>query len=318
MRAAVLRAAGSPLILEERAVPVPRGEEVLVRVRAAGVCHTDLELVEDPDRAPLILGHEIAGEAAGIGPVLVHAAWGCGACVFCERGEETLCPRGEFAGFSRDGGYAEYVRVPSRRHLFPLGALDPVRSAVLADAGVTSYRAVRRMRDFLRLQGKEAPAVLVFGAGGLGQFAIQYFAILTHARVVVVEKDPAKRALARRLGADHALAPGGKLPRVQAALDIVGTEETLARGAEAIEPGGLLMLVGAGGGTLPYGLETLSSEIHLMTSLNGSLDDLAAVLELARRGKLKWDVEALPLERVNDALGRLRRGDVRGRLVLLP
>ncbi|MBI2895932.1 MAG: alcohol dehydrogenase catalytic domain-containing protein [Deltaproteobacteria bacterium] len=316
MRAAVVRKPGSPLSIEARALPRARGQEVVVRVRGAGVCHTDLELAADEEReGASVLGHEIAGEADGIGPVLVYPAWGCGRCAYCRAGDEQLCPRSEFAGFGRDGGFAEHVLVPSRRHLFPLGGLDPVRAAVLADAGLTAYRAVRRVRSALRDGG----TAIVIGAGGLGQFALQYLRLRTRVKsVVAVDSAPEKRARALDLGADEALAPRRGLPAARAVLDFVGSDSTLRAGAQALEPGGAFVLVGAAGGTLGFGLETVPADATFLSSISGSLGDLAAVLEHARRGDLDWHVETLPLDRVNDALARLRRGDVLGRLVLTP
>ena len=315
MRAAVMRAASAPLVLEDRPEPQPRGDEVVVRVRGAGVCHSDLHLLEDEERPrPLVLGHEIAGEAEGMGPVLVYPSWGCGSCRLCRGGEEQLCPRVETAGFATDGGYAEAVLVPSRRYLFPLDGLDPVRAAPLADAGITPYRAVRRLRERLR----EDARVVVLGAGGLGQFAVQYLKLLTDARVVAVDVDERKRRRALELGADEAVAPQEVAERAVAAIDFVGSDETLALAARIVATKGVVLHVGAAGGRLDYGFGALPDEAQIGTSILGSLDDLRAVLDHARRGEIEWHVEALPLERANDAVERLRRGDVLQRLVLTP
>ena len=146
MRAAVLREFGAPLVLEERPEPVARGDEVVVRVRGAGVCRSDLHIVDGgyPQiPLPLVPGHEIAGEVAGIGDVLVHAAWGCGQCSFCRGGNEQLCSLAAEAGWGRDGGYADAVLVPSPRYLLPLDGIDPATAAPLADAGLTPFRAGR-------------------------------------------------------------------------------------------------------------------------------------------------------------------------------
>lgn len=314
-QAMVSRAPGRPLARETRRRPRPRGDEVLVRVRGAGVCHTDLDLVEDPELPrPLVLGHEIAGEAEGIGPVLVYPAWGCGACDACRRAEDRFCPGSELPGWTLDGGYAEWLLVPSRRYLFPLGALDPVRAAVLGDAGLTAYHAARRGASWLR----DGDAAIVIGIGGLGQFAVQVLKRLSRAPVVAVDVAPRKRARALALGADEALAPKKRLPPARVVLDFVGSDESLQRGGEALEPGGLLIQIGAAGGTMTFGLGAVAYDAHVSTSMLGSLDDLAAVLELARRGELTWEAEVLPLDRANVALARLKRGDVEGRFVLAP
>jgi alcohol dehydrogenase, propanol-preferring len=319
VNAAVLRRVGAPLRLEDRPAPQPRGEEVLVRVRGAGVCHSDLHMVDGliPGLPlPRVLGHEIAGEADGLGPVLVYASWGEGTCRWCRRGEEQLCARVAEPGWVRDGGYAEAVVVPSRRYLLPLGDLDPVRAAPLADAGVTAYRAVRRAQPWLAGGG----TAVVLGAGGLGQFAVQFLRHTGDTRVVAVDPDPAKREEARLLGADGTAAAGDDLEpgEAVAVLDLVGSDTTLAEAARLVRPGGVVMVVGEVGGRLPFGFGAVPHEAHLTTSVWGSRRDLAAVVELARAGTLRWEVETLPLDRVNEALERLRHGRVRGRLVLTP
>lgn len=319
MNAAVLRRVGVPLRLEDRPLPQPRGEEVLVRVRGAGVCHSDLHMIDGRIPGlplPRVLGHEIAGVAEGLGAVLVYASWGDGTCRWCRLGEEQLCARAAEPGWVRDGGYAEAVVVPSKRYLLPLGDLDPVRAAPLADAGVTAYRAVRRVLPWLAGGG----TAVVLGAGGLGQFAIQLLGHASDARVVAVDPDQAKRDQARRLGADQTAAAGADLEpgAAVAVLDLVGSDATMAEAARLVRPTGVVMVVGEAGGRLPFGFGTVPNEAHLTTSLWGSYRDLVAVVELARAGTLRWEVEALPLHRVNEALERLRHGRVRGRLVLTP
>jgi propanol-preferring alcohol dehydrogenase len=319
VNAAVLRRVGVPLRLEDRPLPQPRGEEVLVRVRGAGVCHSDLHMIDGRIPGlplPRVLGHEIAGVAEGLGAVLVYASWGDGTCRWCRLGEEQLCARAAEPGWVRDGGYAEAVVVPSKRYLLPLGDLDPVRAAPLADAGVTAYRAVRRVLPWLAGGG----TAVVLGAGGLGQFAIQLLGHASDARVVAVDPDQAKRDQARRLGADQTAAAGGDLEPggAVAVLDLVGSDATMAEAARLVRPTGVVMVVGEAGGRLPFGFGTVPNEAHLTTSLWGSYRDLVAVVELARAGTLRWEVEALPLHRVNEALERLRHGRVRGRLVLTP
>src|SRR4051794_36874325 len=233
VRAAVLRAFGEPLALEERPEPEPRGDEVVVRVRGAGVCHSDVHIADGAAGValPLVPGHEVAGDAPGFGRVLVYAAWGCGSCRWCRAGDEQLCPRAAEAGWVRDGGYAEALLVPAARYLLPLDGLDPVRAAPLADAGLTPYRAVRRVRGLLR----RGDTALVLGAGALGQFAVQYLRLLTDARVVAVDVAEAKRARALELGAHEALPPEAEPPPARVVLDFVGADETLAVAARAVE-----------------------------------------------------------------------------------
>ncbi len=316
VRAAVLYRPGQPLRLERRRRPTARGGEVLVRVLGCGVCHSDVSLADGLFRAspPLVLGHEVAGHVEGAGNVLVYASWGCGRCAFCARGEEQLCPDAEQAGWTCDGGYAEWLRVPSRRYLVPLGDLDPVTAAPLADAGLTPYRAVRRALPWLR----EGSTALVVGAGGLGQFAVQYLKLLSPARVVAVERNRRKFPWVLGLGADQVLRPGEEPPPAQAVFDFVGSTGSLRLGLRALEPGGVLVQVGAAGGRVPFGFDGIPAEAHLTNSVWGTLAELHEVVQLARAGRLRWHVEALPLERANEALDRLRRGRVLGRLVLVP
>jgi len=279
VNAAVLRRVGVPLRLEDRPLPQPRGEEVLVRVRGAGVCHSDLHMIDGRIPGlplPRVLGHEIAGVAEGLGAVLVYASWGDGTCRWCRLGEEQLCARAAEPGWVRDGGYAEAVVVPSKRYLLPLGDLDPVRAAPLADAGVTAYRAVRRVLPWLAGGG----TAVVLGAGGLGQFAIQLLGHASDARVVAVDPDQAKRDQARRLGADQTAAAGADLEPggAVAVLDLVGSDATMAEAARLVRPTGVVMVVGEAGGRLPFGFGTVPNEAHLTTSLWGSYRDLVAVV----------------------------------------
>ncbi len=290
-----------------------------MRVIGAGVCHTDLHIIGGrwPDMAlPRVLGHEIAGEAEGIGPVLVYASWGCGSCAFCKRGEEQLCPDATEAGWARDGGYKEHLVVPSRRYLIPLGDLDPEKAAPLADAGVTPYRAVRRAREWLDGGG----TAVVIGCGGLGQFAVQYLKMQTDAEVVAIDLDERKRARALELGADDARAPDRTedLAPARAVFDVVGSDETLALAARLVGPTGIVVLIGEAHGRLPFGHDAIPAEAHLTNAIWGSMKDLKAVVGLAQRGEMTWHVETMPLEKVNEALDRVRRGDVTGRLVLVP
>ena len=306
---------GAPLAVEER--PEPEGDGIVVRVRGAGVCHTDVHLASGrwPQiKLPLVLGHEIAGEAPELGSVLVYASWGCGECDLCRVGEEQLCPRATEAGWVRDGGYAELVRVPSEKYLFPLGGLDAVHAAPLADAGITPYRAVRRVSAYI---GRGSVAVVI-GCGGLGQFAVQYLKLLTAATVIAVDPAALKRERALALGADEAITAGELERPAEVVLDFVGSDETLALAAQAVKPKGVVVQIGEAAGTLAFALGRVPHEAAFTTSIWGSLDDMLAVVELATRGELKWEVETLSLDRANEALDRVRRGDVAGRLVLTP
>lgn len=304
------------------------------------MCRTDLHLVRgEITRAdlPVTLGHEIAGFIAGWGSeaaadlaeiglgegdaVLVHGGWGCGACRECRTFEEQRCPDGISPGFQADGGYAEAMVVPHARHLVPLGELDAVHAAPLADAGVTTFRAVRRAGRWL----VPGARVLLIGLGGLGQFAIQHLRRHPGLRVVVRELDPGKAERGSEMGADAVLLDGDLASATQAlegaadvVLDLVGSDATLELAARVVAPDGLVMLVGEAGGSLRFGFSSIAVESWVSTTAWGSADDLGEVVQLARGGALRWDVETLPLEDANAALDRLAAGDVLGRLVLVP
>lgn len=339
MLAARLRAAGEPLVLERLPLPEPSGSQVRVRVAGCGVCHTDLHIARGAMtrvELPITLGHEIAGWIDAAGPdasvplgaaglrigdgVLVFGGWGCGACTACCAGEEQRCPTGRSPGFQEDGGYADAVLVPHPRHLVPLSGLDPVLAAPLADAGVTPYRAVERARPWL----PRGAAVVVIGAGALGQFALQFLQRLPDLRLAIVEPIVGRRGTAEELGAGAAL-PDAEPAAVRVALggeanvvfDFVGTDETLSGAGRLIGPGGLVMLVGEGGGHASFGFNS-QLESWITTTAWGSLADLKAVVAMAANGDLRWSVEAVPLREAQEALRRVEAAESRGRLVLVP
>ena len=339
MRAVRLHAVGEELHVEELPMPEPAGTEVRIRVAGCGVCHTDLHVVDGTQtrvELPVTLGHEVAGWVDAVGPaaesqiaigdaVVVHGGWGCGECRECLAGAEQRCERSVAPGFQADGGYAEAMLVPHPRHLVPLGSLDPVRAAPLADAGVTPYRAVRRADRWL----VPGARVLLIGGGGLGQFALQYLRLVPDAgRELIIgisELSRQRLARAKELGADIGLLEGGPEGWIEAlggpadvVLDFVGTDETLADAAAVVAPDGLVVLVGEAGGSMPFGFDRVPIESWLTTVAWGSNDDLGSVVALAETGKLQWDVETLPLGEVATAHSRLRAGDVPGRLVLVP
>ncbi len=335
MRVVRLDAPGAPLRIVDVPTPEPTGTEVRIRVAGCGVCHTDLYIVDGSQprvEFPLILGHEVAGWIDAVGPeagaglangdaVLVYGGWGCGACRECASGNEQRCPTGHSPGFQADGGYAEYMLVPHPRHLVPLGSLDPVVAAPLADAGLTPYRAVRRAQPWLTAGAR----VLVIGCGGLGQFALQYLRILPDAGrdlvVGVAEQSAARLERATELGADIALLDPDAAALGEPAdvvLDFVGSHETLALAAQVVAPDGLVMLVGEGGGETNFGFEHPAVEAWLTTAAWGSIDELREVVRLAEDQRVRWAVETIVLAEAQVAHERLRIGAAVGRIVLVP
>ena len=333
-------AAGEPLRIEEIPVPEPTGSEIRVRVAGCGVCHTDLHLARTSRmlvERPITLGHEIAGWIDATGPdapaelrrarlhpgdpVLVFGGWGCGACGQCASGEEQRCDRARSPGFQVDGGYAEHLLVPHARHLVGLGQLDPVEAAPLADAGVTPWRAVQRATAWLQPGSR----ILLIGLGGLGQFALQYLRRLPELTIAVRELSPDKLVLAEQLGADLGILDGeeelvelGLGGPADVVFDFVGTDQTIDYAVRNVAPGGLVSLVGEAGGRFEFGFPRIPIEASLTTTAWGSLADLREVVRLAKRGRMRWTVERMPLTAANEAHDRLAAGQVSGRIVLTP
>ncbi len=338
MRAAVLHAVGEPVSIEEVPTPEPGAGEVLVKIAAAGVCHSDLHIIDGsipPPRLPLILGHENSGWVEKLGPgaegfavgdpVVVFGGWGCGHCRFCLGGEEQLCGIEHWGGIGPNGGYAEYLLVPSTRHLISAAGLDLVEAAALTDAALTPYRAVKKVIPSL----VPGSSVLVVGAGGLGQHGIQFLQLLTQASIIVVETSPDKRELVAGLGVKAVIdgnapdvldqvraAAGGE--GVEAALDFVGADATMSLAQHALARKGIFVLVGLAGGGTRFSFFDMATEAQMTTSMWGSRNELVEVLALARAGKIHTPLERHPLEEANEALERLQKGQVQGRAVLIP
>ncbi|MEO6059034.1 MAG: alcohol dehydrogenase catalytic domain-containing protein [Candidatus Limnocylindria bacterium] len=333
-------AAGEPLRIEEVPVPEPTASEIRVRVAGCGVCHTDLHIARTSRirvERPVTLGHEIAGWIDASGPdataelrrarlhpgdpVLVFGGWGCGACGQCAAGEEQRCDRSRSPGFQVDGGYAEYLLVPHARHLVALGQLDPLEAAPLADAGVTPWRAVQRATAWLQ----PGTRVLLIGLGGLGQFALQYLRRLPELTIAVRELSPDKLVIADQLGADLGILDGeeelvelGLGGPADVVFDFVGDDQTIDYAVRNVAPGGLVSLVGEAGGLFEFGFDRVPVEASLQTTAWGSLADLREVVRLAKRGRIRWTVERMPLAAAAEAHDRLAEGRVAGRIVLTP
>jgi propanol-preferring alcohol dehydrogenase len=327
-------------VLEEITDPEPGPGQILVRVAGCGACHSDLYarsggMAERPRPAPWTLGHESAGWVHALGPgvygveegepVAVFGGWGCGQCQVCLAGEEQLCAVSRWCGIGADGGFAEYMLVPAARHLVRLGNLDPVAAAPLTDAGLTSYRAVKKVLPRL----VPGSAVLVIGVGGLGHYGIQHLKSLSSALVIAIDPAEPKRALASELGADLVINPdiGDAASEIAsftgsrgaaAVLDFVGTQSTLNTALATVARKGAVVLVGLARGTVPYSFFSMAAEAELMTSYWGTREELGEVIVLAGRGRLQGRLERHSLDDINVVFERLERGDVDGRAVLIP
>jgi alcohol dehydrogenase, propanol-preferring len=328
--------------LTEVAVPAPRAGEVLLRVEAAGICHSDLHVLDAPAAkfpypVPFTLGHEIAGRVARMGPdatgvalgerVVVHGPWGCGNCRRCRLGHDNYCDRRATltwagAGLGRDGGMADYVLVPDARHLVPIGDLDATQAAPLSDAGLTPYHAIAAVAGRLG----EGSTAAVIGVGGLGHLAIQILRAVTASRVYAVDVRESSLELAHESGAHVAVLAKPDTRDVlrgtdglDAVFDFVGSTSTLELAASSLRPGGDLVIVGSGGGTVTVSKPgPLPQGGRVSLPFWGTRPELAEVIELARTGLLRVEVECFPLSAAADALALVRAGRVRGRAVVVP
>lgn len=320
MHAMVLTEPGEPV----RPVEVPEPTAVtpgsVIDVLACGICHSDLHAAagDFPAAVPIILGHEVVGEHPRLGPVLVYACWGCQRpdCWACASEQEMICPDATEAGLFRNGGYAQRMAVPDDRYLVPIGDLDPFRTAPLACGGLTAYRAVDHTRE--RLRSVPSPRALIIGAGGLGQFGIQFAKIQSSTHVTVVDTSQAKLEVAASLGADDAVTPEKLEGTFDAVIDFVGADTTLVTARNHVARQGIVVVVGLYGGAIPFGFGRVPHEARFMTSVWGTLTQLGELVALAQQHALNSPVEVLPLESAQEALNRLAAGDVDGRLVLDP
>jgi D-arabinose 1-dehydrogenase-like Zn-dependent alcohol dehydrogenase len=341
---------GQPLVATELPTPVPTGTQVLVKVKAAGLCHSDLHIWEGffdlgggkkftmAERGvlpPLTLSHEIAGEVFSGGSeagalqlgqrVLVHPWIGCGECAACKRGEENICAKPQALGVARPGGFAQYVLVPHPRYLVPLEALDAAAAAPLACAGVTTFSALKKLGSRIH----EGP-VVVFGAGGLGLMAIEVLKAMGGQGVIAVDLDAGKRAAALAagaLGAIDASAPD-VVQQIQAAtgggaravLDLVGLNVTVTTAIASCARGGHIVICGLMGGEITLSLPVFPQKpLTIQGSYVGTLQELRELVALQQAGRLKAiPVNQRPLAEVNDAMLAMHQGKIVGRTVLVP
>jgi alcohol dehydrogenase, propanol-preferring len=321
--------------------PRPGPGEVLLRVRAAGVCRTDLALLRaGADRLPLTLGHEIVGDVLDAGPdadagavgttMAVYELIGCGRCAPCLRGEDNLCRDGVpgVPGITRDGGMAELVVVPAR-NLVEIGRVDPLEAAPLTDAGMTAFHAVGRARPWLTA----GASVVVIGVGGLGHLAVQFVAATSETTVIAVDVDQERLDLATGLGATHGVLSGeGAAGRVlaandgrpvDAAIDFVGSQDSLDMAAHVVARGGSIVVTGGGGGRLSIDAvmgagRAPEREVSMVHTFGGTRADLVGALALAQAGDVHTTVQAFGLEEAGRALAELDAGRVLGRAVVVP
>jgi D-arabinose 1-dehydrogenase-like Zn-dependent alcohol dehydrogenase len=327
-------------------VPEPRITgplDVIVKVAGAGVCRTDLHLVEGVfksgmgDKLPFTLGHENAGwiEEVGSGvpdlqkgdPVILHPQPSCGLCRSCRDGDDMHCTgQSFFPGFDgTDGGYAEYLKTNVRAVIKLAPGTDPASLAPFADAGITAYHAVKRQLPRI-IPGTTC---VVLGVGGLGHFGIQILKALSCARVIALDTRADRLDFARRLGADEAFQSGieGGVTAVREAtdgrgadivFDYVGERGTPDTAIKMLRRGGTYAQIGYGGTLTIPTVDLLLGEFTIFGNIVGTFSDLAELMELNRQGKVRITAQQFPLEDAAEVLHLLDQGQIEGRAVLLP
>jgi propanol-preferring alcohol dehydrogenase len=318
VRAALLESVGRPLVTAELPDPTPAPGQLLLRVRACGVCRTDLHIVggELPDpKLPLVLGHQIVGVDVASGRRLgvPWLGWTDGECRYCLSGRENLCDRARFTGYQLDGGYAE-LTVADERFCLPIpDGYEDLQAAPLLCAGLIGYRALRAAGD--------ADTLGLYGFGAAAHIITQV-ARWEGRRIFAFTRaeDTSSQEFARTLGAEWAGDALGPPPEeLDAAIIFAPVGELVPAALRAIRKGGTVVCAGIHMSDVPsFPYELLWGERVLRSVANLTRRDGEEFLELAPRVPVDVQAEALPLERANDALARLRRGEVRGAVVLVP
>jgi propanol-preferring alcohol dehydrogenase len=335
MHAAVVEQFGKPLALRELDVPSPGAGQILVKTEACGVCHTDLHAAHGDwpvkPTLPFIPGHEAIGRvaAAGSGVTIVKEGdrvgvpWlysACGHCEYCLTGWETVCPQAQFGGYTKNGGFADYLLAdPNYVAQVPAG-LAPADAAPLICAGITTYKGIKQTG------ARPGEWIAISGVGGLGHLAIQY-AKAMGLLVCAIDIDDGKLSHATRLGADLAVNAKAKDPAAAVknatgggAHGVLITAPSLIafkQGVGMTRKRGTCVLVGLPPGEFPVPLfDVVANCITIRGSFVGTRQDMAEALAFAVGGKVKADIEPQPLSEINQIFGRLEHGDVPSRVVL--
>ena len=358
MKAARIIEANKPLEISEIEIPEPQENQVLVKVKAVGVCHSDLHLWEGgydlgdgtfmkvTDRGvkyPVTPGHEIVGTVSKKGnsvkgysegdDVLVYPWIGEGKCPACLVGNENLCDSPKSLGVFQDGGYAEYVLVPHFKYLVKVSGIDLEPAASLACSGLTAYTAVKKANS-------NSPEYLVIiGAGGLGLMGIQIAKAITKSKVICVDLDDKKLDVAKKMGADFVIntnvigsvttGSGNAVQKIisicdnkgaDSVIDFVNAPQTAKTGVAILRKRGNLVLVGLFGGSIELSLVTIPLKaITIQGAYTGNYNDFVELIELAKKGKIKQIIsERYLLEESNQALENLKQRKIIGRAVINP
>jgi NAD+-dependent secondary alcohol dehydrogenase Adh1 len=340
VKAVRLHAFHSQPVIDEVPEPTISGPlDVIVKIGGAGVCRTDLHIIEGQwDAAmgtplPYILGHENAGWVHEVGSavtnvsvgdtVILHPTPTCGLCRACRAGDDMHCVASTFPGLSTDGGMAEYLLTSARACVKLDPQTQPKDVAALADAGITAYHAVRKAIPLLY----PGTSCVLIGAGGLGHIGIQCLAALTATQIIVVDRNPDALKLAEQLGAQHTVvADGGQVDAVrdltcggaEVVLDFVAEQGAENDGFAMTREAGSYYVIGYGGELHIPTLDIISTERNIVGNIVGTYNELAELMVLAQTGKVTLHTRAYPLDAAADALGDLDAGRVRGRAILVP
>lgn len=341
---------GTPLQLKIRETPRPTGEEVLVAVVAAGVCHSDVHiregffdlgggrkarLADSGAQLPMTLGHEISGTVAAVGRAVTNLAvgervvvypWiGCGRCRHCHAEHDMDCETPRSLGVRRDGGFSDHVLVPSARYLVPVGDVDLSFAATLACSGLTAFGALKKLPPLTA-----DDQILVIGAGGVGLAAVAIAPLVTSAGVVVADLAEDRIAAARRLGARAGvkLAAGEPVSSVRdrvsapiaGVIDFVGSPETASLAVSLVGKGGTVIVVGMSGGSIDISLPLLSTRnLTLRGSYVGSIGELRDLVRFTQDGRLPMlPISVKPMSLINQIIDDLENRKVLGRVVTTP
>jgi len=335
MKAAVLHELKKPFVIEEVERPTPGEGEVLIKVEASGVCHSDMHVAEGDwkqfggiTKLPLIVGHEIAGKVAELGSAVSELKvgdrvgvpwiyWTCGECDFCREGYENLCMKQKITGVTVDGGYAEYIKAPATHATKIPDAVPSEQAAPLFCAGVTVYRALMQAKP------QAGQRLAVFGVGGLGHLAVQ-LGVHLGLEVSAVDLADDKLALAKSLGATDTFNAASsnvvKEMRRHGNAHIVlvtsGSKAAYDTAFNCVRPTGTLLAVGLPAEVSFPPIMMAAKEVNIKASAVGTRKDLEQVLELAAQGKLRCHVATRPLDDVNAIFDEMRGEKISGRIVL--
>ncbi len=351
MKSLQLAEFGKPLKWAHLDTPVPKGREVLLKVDACGVCHSDLHIWEgyyelgDDERMyiaergvnlPLTLGHEVVGTVEKTGDDvkgvekgdlrLVYPWVGCGDCKYCKNDRMHMCLSPDSLGVFRNGGYSDYILVPDEKYLVDIDGLKPENACSYACAGLTAYSALKKT---MPLEAGET--LVIIGAGGLGLMAMQVVHELTAAKVVVIDVDDSKLKSAKELG-EYVTVNSKKEDAVSrvmeltdqkgasAIVDFVNNGQTSAAAFSMLQKNGVMVMVGLFGGKLTFSnpVATLKN-LTIRGSYTGGLDELRELIDIVRGKKLKSiPVETYGLEAADKLLDKVKKGEITGRAVIKP